>query len=270
MQGLYLSHACSLIEAAERKAREGKTGGAWDRLQGAEAYRLGANKVVQFLAAWLIDAGDYSIAQKFLRGYLLHERTPTYAWIPGRYPLLNGYFEESYWAGDQGLIMGALTQFLRVVHAAGRPGDGSVEPIYDVWPNSISDGVFYNIPTLDRRQPNAVGPYRAPPPVPQFWGFGRLRIRIRVFWRYVMRCSRIDPPFAARARQDPHIVERATASGTGPNPWGTPLFRRFNTVAAAIGAWHLLGGPDGPGAAGSSPPRPISRTNPPRPKAKEF
>jgi hypothetical protein len=175
---------------------------------------------------------------------LVHERMPTYAWNGDAYPPLQGYDPNSYWAGDQGLIMGSLKQFAHQTHAAPAGRLAS-------WSASLLTGVFYNMPSnpegavgpplLPR---GAVGPYlvrSAGSPIlgdTNDYGSGS-----GVFWRYVMRCCRLDTAFAELARHDPKIAAMAITSGTQPNEWGNSLFRPFNSVAAAIGAWYLLAGP---------------------------
>jgi hypothetical protein len=242
MPGLYLSFCCSLMAAAERKAAENKSGGAWDRLQSAAAYRQTADEVVGFLTNWFEFPSSVSLAQAFAEGKLVHERTPTYARLDdGTYPELQGYDPDSYWGGDQGLIMGALMQYGQLTGAAsaGSP-DEAAQPIHATYPAALLTGVFYNMPATGlpwpaKDLPGAVGPYVALYDDDDDYGSGS-----GVFWRYVMRSCRIDPSFAISARNDPNIVGAATISGTRPNTWGNPLFQPFNTVAAAIGAWYLL------------------------------
>lgn len=234
MSGLYLSFCCSLIAAASRKATEKLSGGAWDRLQSVETYRQKADEVAAFLASWLNLTGSDSLATEFAHGKLVHERTPTYApFDTGGCPPVEGYFPNAYWGGDQGLIMGALAQYAQLP-GANLPDAGSI-------PADLLQGVFYNMPASNWSQPNMVGPYLDPTnssPISgdsNDYGSGS-----GVFWRYVMRTCRADPAFGNPARQDPHIVNMATNSGTLDNDWGNNLFQPFNTVAAAIGAWYLL------------------------------
>ncbi|MBB4840288.1 hypothetical protein HNP52_003380 [Sphingomonas kyeonggiensis] len=234
MSGLYLSFCCSLIAAANRKAAEGLSGGAWDRLQSVEAYRQKADEVAAFLASWLNLPGSDSLATEFAHGKLVHERTPTYApFDAGGLPPVEGYFANAYWGGDQGLIMGALAQYAQL--------PGANVPDADSYPSELLQGVFYNMPAFSWGHPNMVGPYLDPQgnsPISRDsndYGSGS-----GIFWRYVMRTCRADPSFGNPARQDPYIVSTATNSGTIDNDWGNNLFQPFNTVAAAIGAWYLL------------------------------
>jgi hypothetical protein len=237
MSGLYLSFCCGLIAAAERKAAENKSGGAWDRLQSADTYRQSAGEVVGFLTSWLELPQPDSLATAFPQGLLVHERTPTYAELDGSYPPLQGYYPNAYWAGDQGLIMGALKQYEQLAGAAS-PAN------LDSYVASLLTGVFYNMPSSQWSPPNAVGPYldlSGTSPIsgdPNDYESGS-----GIFWRYVMRCCRLDPAFAAQARNSPTIVAMAINSGKQANEWGNSLFQPFNGVAAAIGAWYLLAGP---------------------------
>jgi len=234
MSGLYLSFCCSLIAAANRKAAEGLSGGAWDRLQPVETYRQKADEVAGFLASWLNLTGSDSLATEFAHGKLVHERTPTYApFDTGGCPPVEGYFANAYWGGDQGLILGALAQYAQL--------PGANVPDANSYPPELLQGVFYNMSAFNWGQPDMVGPYLDPngnSPISgdsNDYGSGS-----GVFWRYVMRTCRNDPAFGDQARQDPNIVRIATNSGTADNAWGNALFQPFNTVAAAIGAWYLL------------------------------
>lgn len=234
MSGLYLSFCCSLIGAADRKAAEGLSGGAWDQLLPVEAYRQKADEVAGFLANWLDLPPGQSLAAEFAHGKLVHERTPTYAALDaGGFPPVEGYFPNAYWSGDQGLIMGALAQYAQL--------PGASVPDARSYPGALLEGVFYNIRASDWGQPCAVGPYLDPTgnsPISgdsNDYGSGS-----GIFWRYVMRSCRADPAFGNQARQDQNIVRTATQSGTVDNDWGNSLFQPFNTVAAAIGAWYLL------------------------------
>lgn len=236
MQGLYLSFCCGLIAAAERKAAQGKSGGAWDRLQAAETYRQSADEVAGFLADWLGVLPPDSLAVGFQAGALVHERTPTYAPLDdGACPHLHGYFDDAYWAGDQGLIMGALKQYAML---AGAASPAALEP----WPFALLKGVFFNMPATAWNMPDAVGPYLDPSgssPISNDsndYGSGS-----GIFWRYVMRWCRLEPGIAGWAASDPWVLTVATTSGTNANAWGNSLFQPFNSVAAAIGAWYLTG-----------------------------
>lgn len=234
MSGLYLSFCCSLLSAADRKAAEGLSGGAWDKLQSVETYRQKADEVVGFLANWLNLPPGQSLAVEFAQGKLVHERTPTYAPFGNSYPPLQGYFANAYWGGDQGLIMGALVQYAQLPGAGGPPAS--------TYPSELLQGVFYNISASNWGQPGAIGPFLDPggnSPISvdsNDYGSGS-----GIFWRYVMRSCRADPAFGEQARQDPRIAGVAKTSGTIDNAWGNELFQPFNTVAAAIGAWYLLG-----------------------------
>jgi hypothetical protein len=247
MSGLYLSFCCSLIAAAERKAAEGKSGAGWDRLEPAATYRQCADEVVAFLNNWINLAGTESLVASFPAGKLIHERTPTYAALEdGSCPAVRGYVAGAYWAGDQGLIMGALKQY-----AALTPGASAGLA------DSLLTGVFYNMTTKAPESPvNAVGPWlelSGPSPIsgdPDDYGSGS-----GIFWRYVMRCCRLDPAFASSARNDPSIRAVAENSGTNACNWASnnPLFTPFDGVAAGIGAWYLLAGPSAGAAPGADP-----------------
>ena len=233
MQGLYLNFCCSLLAAAGRAAAEKKSGGAWDRLQPAETYRQSADAVIAFLADWVELPQPDSLATPFAQGALFHERPATYGQLQdGSYPPLQGYHSDAYWAGDQGLVMGALEQYAQL--------GGALPASLQGMPALLLAGMFYNMPATDGS--GAVGWYRDPsgtsPIVGDSNDYGS---GSGIFWRYVMRCCRLDPDFARQARADPTIVGTATTSGTGPNHWGNTLFVPFNGVAAGIGAWYLLG-----------------------------
>ncbi|GEM_PF-2168205 len=235
MSGLYLSFCCSLIVAAERKAAEKLSGGAWDLLHEAAGYRQAAAEVVDFLTAWLETPHPDSLATTFPEGALVHERMPTYAAFPGtsNYPALEGYHADAYWGGDQGLIMGALKQYAAL--------GGVVSPTVTSYPPALLKGVFYNISATAWQQSGAVGPYLDPNGTsPISNDDNDYSSGSGIFWRYVMRSCRLDPDFGLPAREDPRIVDIATTSGTTLNDWGNALFQPFNTVAAAIGAWYLL------------------------------
>ena len=45
---------------------------------------------------------------------LIRERVSTYAAEGGRYPQVNGWDQGTYWTGDQGLILGGLTDYLKL------------------------------------------------------------------------------------------------------------------------------------------------------------
>ncbi|MBV9932296.1 MAG: hypothetical protein JO013_15325 [Alphaproteobacteria bacterium] len=249
MQGLYLSLCCALLTAARRKAAEKLSGGAWDALLAEEAYRQSADEVVGFLAAWLGLPGADSLGcsqvdQKPIEGMLVHERPRTYARLRGTdlYPEIESYQADSFWAGDQGLIMGALMQYRLVVGDGGRDaGEGGAAPIWTTCPEALLKGVCHAMggtsPAGDYRP---VKPFM--PDAPPFSGDpGDYEAGSGVFWRYVMRCCRADPAFRTQAQADPVIVGVAGVSGTTPDDSGNNLlFQPFNNVAAAIGAWHLL------------------------------
>jgi hypothetical protein len=242
MQGLYLSFCCSLAAAARRKADEGKSGEGWDRLQPVQAYLQPAEEVVGFLASWMDGTGTDSLASNDAAGTLLHERVATYAKKPdGTYGTVTSYVPDFFWSGDQGLIMGALMQYAALI-GPDTP-DQPAAPVYRLYPAKILSGVFQRIPTSDQTDPpelpGAVGPY-LPPTQPiggdkDDYGSGS-----GIFWRYVARCCRIDPRFGDEVRNNQAMATIATVSGTNLNNWGNPLFEQFNTVAAAVGAWHLL------------------------------
>jgi hypothetical protein len=250
MSGLYVSFACSLVAAANRKAKERKSGPAWDRLKGGDDYQRPAGSVVGFLSSWFAVHGDDSLVQAFPSGALVHERTPTYARLDdGSYPPVQGYFSDAYWSGDQGLIMGALKQYdgvgtrspemLDQATASDGAAAGAADADMTGYPMKLLIGVFYNIRANDL--PNAVGPYLDPSGSSPLtsddndYGSGS-----GIFWRYVLRCCRLDPSFKAEAAADATVASIAQSSGTHPNDWGNELFQPFNTVAAAIGAWYLL------------------------------
>jgi hypothetical protein len=235
MSGLYLSFACSLVTAAKRKEADNKSGNAWDGLHSHAMYQESAEKVVGFLTNWFGVQGDDCLVEAFqaTKGALVHERTPTYDKLHnGSYPTVNGYYSDAYWGGDQGLIMGALKQYSHLV--------STLSPkTLDNYPMELLMGVFYNM--LAQDLPNAVGPYLDPSgnsPLSEDdndYGSGS-----GIFWRYVMRCCRLDPGFKAEAVADAKVVSVAITSGTNKNTWGNQLFQPFNTVAAAICAWYLL------------------------------
>lgn len=242
MPGLYLSFACSLMAAAIRKAVDGKSGGAWDRLQPLESYRKPADEVVGFLTDWLNVGQPDSLASPFPEGALVRERTPTYATLPDNsYPAVQSAVSDAWWTGDQGLIMGALLQYGALAgDAETETSDAADPPIFTTWPMLLMTGACHNLPSDILA--GAVGPFRPEtPPIgpfagdPDDYGSGS-----GIFWRYVMRCCRIDPGFKIAAGKDPAIVSSATISGGNANAWGNDLFQPFNGVAAAIGAWHLL------------------------------
>jgi hypothetical protein len=241
MSGLYLSFACSLMAAANRKAAEARSGKAWDRLQTREAYRQPAEEVAGFLTDWLEAPPPDSLATQFPHGVLVHERTPTYARLSkGSYPAVEGYHADAYWGGDQGLIMGALKQYAQLVGgvSAERSGE-TTPPIFTTYPMLLLQGAFYNLPS--DLWAGAVGPYLDPSgnsPISE--DVGDYGSGSGIFWRYVLRCCRLDPAFKAAASADPAIVDVAINSGAHFNCWGNDLFRPFNTVAAAIGAFYLL------------------------------
>lgn len=246
MSGLYLSFCCSLWAAAKSKAAQGKTGGALDQLQSPEAYQQSADEVVGFLTNWLDGAGTDSLASVREQGVLVHERTPTYAQMgDGDYPALEGYLDGSFWGGDQGLIMGALTQYgqLSAGAAPKTPGE-HVQPISTAYPGALLAGVFFNLQQNENigslRLLGPVGPYLAPAGSPISNDSNDYGSGSGIFWRYVMRCCRLDPGFNSSARTDPTISAVATISGSNLNDWGNALFQPFNTVSAAIGAWYLL------------------------------
>jgi len=246
MSGLYLSFVCSLMAAARRKTAENKSGGAWDRLETFDAYREKADDVVRFLADWLEAPVPDSLAQYWPVGVLVHERTPTYARLSdGSYPPVQGYLENAFWGGDQGLIMGALKQYAGLAAADAR--GGAVPPRVGTLPMELLKGVFYNMPATNlppgENLPGAVGPYRDPSHGPISGDSNDYGSGSGIFWRYVMRCCRLDPAFAPEARTSPQVVSMAVKSGTNTNGWGNDLFSPFNTVAAAIGAWHLMTSP---------------------------
>jgi hypothetical protein len=137
--------------------------------------------------------------------------------------------------------MGALEQYGQLAGTASpETAGGAAPPIFTTWPTLLLEGAFHNIRSA--KLAGAVGPYTPEnPPIgpfagdPDDYGSGS-----GIFWRYVMRCCRIDPGFKSAAGGDPEIVASATISGSNPNAWGNDLFQPFNSVAAAIGAWHLL------------------------------
>jgi hypothetical protein len=239
MSGLYLSFACSLMAAAKRKTDENKSGNAWDRLESYGTYQKSAEEVVGFLTNWFEVEGDDSLmAKTFTKGWLVHERTPTYDTLTDGahpfYPAVQAYFPDAYWGGDQGLIMGALEQYSQL--------ETSDEKTKNI-PMELLKGVFYNMPT--QLLPGAIGPYLDPTHnSPLSWDDGDYGSGSGIFWRYVLRCCRLDPQFKAEfkaeAAQDDTLNQIAKTSGTNVNTWGNELFQPFNTVAAAIGVWCLL------------------------------
>jgi hypothetical protein len=244
MQGLYLSFCCSLAAAARRKADESPSGGAWDRLQPFQAYWEPAGEVVDFLTNW-IEADSHSLASRHTDGTLLHERPRVYATKPDGIPGdVNGYTSDFFWSGDQGLIMGALVQYgdLAGPPPANAP-DRPVNPIYETYPLRLLNGVFARIHTSTKTNPpelsHAIGPY-IPYDKPISGDSGDYGSGSGIFWRYVTRCCRIDARFGAHVRSSEAMTRIATRSGTNDNNWGNELFTAFNTVAAAVGAWHLF------------------------------
>jgi hypothetical protein len=155
------------------------------------------------------------------------------------YPPVQAYFADAYWGGDQGLLMGALKQYGELLGAHSSGASGIPKPIYLSYPMELLLGVFYNMDTANLA--NAVGPYLDPTGNSPLstddndYGSGS-----GIFWRYVLRCCRLDPGFKSKASSDLNVVSRATTSGTNANDWGNELFKPFNSVAAAVGAWYLL------------------------------
>jgi hypothetical protein len=242
MSGLHLSFACSLMAAAKRKAAGNESGNAWSRLESCETYQKSAKDVIGFLTDWFeVEGTDSLVAKAFPKGWLVHERTPTYDTLTDGahpfYPAVQAYFPDAYWGGDQGLIMGALWQYsqLETLHENAQE-----------FPMELLKGVFYNMPALNLPRPaqdlpNAVGPYLDPSgKSPLSWDEGDYGSGSGIFWRYVLRCCRLDPCFKAEASADAKVASMAEVSGENPNTWGNELFQPFNTVAAAIGAWYLL------------------------------
>ena len=250
MQGLYLSFCCALLAAARRKSREKLSGGAWDALLSEESYSQAAEAVVGFLTSWLDLEGLESLAarqykKKPIPGMLVHERPRTYAALPGTfdYPKIEGYDYNLFWAGDQGLIMGALMQYRELISGGADQGDAGEQPVWATCPEALLKGVCHTM--AEQAEP---GPYNPVPPyIPSapFGDIGDYLSGSGVFWRYVMRCSRADEAFRAQAKGDELIVGVTLASAVLPTPWPPSpdynlLFSRFNVVAANIGAWQLL------------------------------
>ena len=242
MSALYLSFACSLMTAAKCKAAETKSGNTWDHLNSYDNYQKSAENVFSFLTNWFEVEGDDSLVKVLSAGSMVHERTPTYAEAPGiGFPAVQKYCPDTYWGGDQGLIMGALKQYGHLVGA--QPPEmlnESTEPIFARYPMAILIGVFYNMPATELGLANAVGPYLNPDNSPLSGDLDDYKSGSGIFWRYVMRTCRLDSNFKAKASSDAKIVSIAETSGTHDNNWGNDLFIPFNTVAAAIGAWYLL------------------------------
>lgn len=229
MPGLYLVFCCGMVQAMEHVAAGEVDGGAGVSAADLSGYRQSADEVAAFLLAWLRNG----LAEPQGPGILVHERTPTFArWDDGTLLQVPFYCKDAYWGGDQGLIMGALKQYARLAGVS----DAS---IYDSFAAALLSGVVHCMKSTSLD--GAVAPYLDPSgdsPIsndPDDYGSGS-----GVFWRYVMRCCRLDPQFGPKARQDPAVVRAAQISGMNPNDWGNPLFQPFNSVAAAIGAWHLL------------------------------
>lgn len=225
MSGLYLSFCCSLWSAAARKVADNMTGGAWDRLQAVETYQQAAGEVVGFLTQWFGAPGQDSLLAGYETGVLVHERTPTYAALGQIYPPVQGYLPDTFWGGDQGLLMGALQQYVQLTGSA------------STYPEQLFMGVFYNM-----QREGMVGPWLASAGSPVSGDANDYSSGSGIFWRYVMRCCRSDPGFSVTAKADPTIVGIATTSGSNVNDWddNNTLFIGLNTVAAAIGAWSLL------------------------------
>lgn len=230
MQGLYLSFCCSLRDAAVIKAAAGKTGGGWDRLQPPAAYQGPAEEVVGFLTNWLLGVPTASLAEVFTEGVLLHERVPTYAQLPtGGDSKVNGYVPTAYWAGDQGLIMGALKQYDPIP----LPADPEHPSAFD-YPPMIVRGMFYNMCMVS--PPDTIAPY-LPLDTPPDNDAGDYGSGSGIFWRYVLRCCRLDPGFSAQISDDPLMLQITKTSAATPDDCPDLLFHCFNSVAAALGAW---------------------------------
>jgi hypothetical protein len=223
MQGLYLSFCSSLEHAALLNAAEGKTGGAWDRLQPASAYRSKADEVVAFLGNWMPELS--SPVKGHDNAILLYERVPTYAELGNGYPPVRDFQGTSFfWAGDQGLVMGALKQY-----GSNAPADLSGSPL-QAWVPQLLRGMFYNM-----APGGVIAPFTGSAPDPEDYGSGA-----GIFWRYVLRCCRIDPAFGAMVRADPQMLKITKESAETAASGSGDLFNEFNNVAAALGAWAVL------------------------------
>jgi hypothetical protein len=233
MQGLYVSFACCLAQAARRKQEENKSGPGWDALDAPEIYEAKAAAVVDFLLAWMEEPASTNLqVQQGANRYMLFERVPAYKDNPtGTNKPPFGFQSNFFWAGDQGLIAGALCQYATLVggtHASGSDDGSLIDRAVQIVAASL---------TALANDEKVVQPFLGMPPAGDLADYGA---GTGVFWRYVYRMLRTQDGIRSGLKNGETII---FASGdhdySADGRIDKPLFTDLAQVAAAVAAAEM-------------------------------
>jgi len=193
-----------------------------------------------FLKKWFSLKGDESLLQSFSgdASALVRERVATYDKLDGVYPTVEGYAAADAWCGDQGLMLGALLDYLSF-----DPSNPDVES----QAISLAGGVLSHMVDKNGVMPYSDGFNNHNDPDDYSCGSG-------VYWRYLLRGYNqnstlhkqvLDYVITEQEKNSVYVSAEQAFARVDSND--NKLFAYFNVLSVLMAALEILGEANGVG-----------------------